>query len=98
MYFSTDAASRDLNSSTVLCYKCGVRNFQELAYQFRRDIPREELPGVLNVSFIRVLVVMSADRSDCSSLFAARCCKEWENLVLARAGPEETFSYICHQN
>lgn len=43
-YSSVDAASHDLNSSTVLCYKCGLRNFQELAYQFRCDIPRDELP------------------------------------------------------
>jgi len=69
-----DAASHDLNSSTVLCYKCGLRNFQELAYQFRRDIPREELPGVLKVSFICLLLEMSADRSDYSGLFAVRWC------------------------
>ena len=74
----------------MLCYKCGLRNFQELAYQFRCDIPRDELPGVLKFSFICVLV--SGDRSGYSGLFAVRWCKEWEKLVLARAGPEETFS------
>ncbi|XP_078362422.1 E3 ubiquitin-protein ligase CHFR-like isoform X2 [Oculina patagonica] len=43
-YTTVDGASHDINSSTVLCYRCGLRNFQELAYQFRRDIPRDKLP------------------------------------------------------
>ncbi|XP_074636657.1 E3 ubiquitin-protein ligase CHFR-like [Acropora palmata] len=43
-YTTTDGGSHELTSSTVLCYKCGWRNFQELAYQFRRDIPRDQLP------------------------------------------------------
>ena len=40
-----DGASHNLTSSTVLCYRCALRNLQELAYQFRRDIPRDQLPG-----------------------------------------------------
>lgn len=44
----------------MLCYKCGLRNFQELAYQFRRDIPRDQLPGVLKVSFNFWLLGMMA--------------------------------------
>ena len=33
-----------IDSTQVLCYACGLRNFKELAYQFRRDIPKSELP------------------------------------------------------
>lgn len=43
-YTTVDAASHDVNSETVLCHRCALRNFKELAYQFRRDIPREQLP------------------------------------------------------
>lgn len=43
-YTTIDTESHDLSSSTVVCYKCGLRNFQELAYQFRRNIPRDQLP------------------------------------------------------
>ncbi|XP_051888509.1 E3 ubiquitin-protein ligase CHFR isoform X1 [Pristis pectinata] len=37
----------DYNVSTnaVLCYCCGLHNFRELAYQYRQNIPKEELPG-----------------------------------------------------
>lgn len=34
-----------LGSGFVLCNTCAVKNLKELAFQFRRDIPREELPG-----------------------------------------------------
>lgn len=44
-FFCLDTESHDLSSSTVVCYKCGLHNFQELAYQFRRNIPRDQLPG-----------------------------------------------------
>ena len=74
MLFSTDAASHDLNSSTPLCYKCGLRNFQELAYQFRRDIPREQLPGLLKFSFSIFCFwkckLVGNDKSDYSDPFA----------------------------
>ncbi|XP_063448138.1 E3 ubiquitin-protein ligase CHFR-like [Mytilus trossulus] len=33
-----------INSNTALCYTCGLRNFKELAYQYRKDIPRDDLP------------------------------------------------------
>ncbi|XP_043924653.1 E3 ubiquitin-protein ligase CHFR [Protopterus annectens] len=29
---------------SVLCYSCGLRNFRELAYQYRQNIPAPELP------------------------------------------------------
>ena len=33
-----------IDSTQTLCYACGLRNFKELAFQFRRDIPNKELP------------------------------------------------------
>ena len=80
----------------MLCYKCGLRNFQELAYQFRRDIPRDELPGVLDVSFICLLLIKSADRGDYSGLFAVRWCKGWEKSALARAVMFGVLLSQCH--
>ncbi|XP_073257835.1 E3 ubiquitin-protein ligase CHFR-like isoform X2 [Porites lutea] len=47
-YSTIDGASHNLTSSTVLCYRCALRNLQELAYQFRRDIPRDQLPDAVN--------------------------------------------------
>ncbi|XP_070573140.1 E3 ubiquitin-protein ligase CHFR-like isoform X2 [Ptychodera flava] len=46
-YVTTDAHNfRGQKGSDVrICYPCGLRNFKELAYQFRRDIPRSELPA-----------------------------------------------------
>jgi E3 ubiquitin-protein ligase CHFR len=32
-----------------MCYTCGLRNFKELAYQYRRDIPKEDFPGKIRV-------------------------------------------------
>ncbi|XP_077996064.1 E3 ubiquitin-protein ligase CHFR-like [Glandiceps talaboti] len=48
-YVSTDAHNfRGRKGSDVrICYPCGLRNLKELAYQFRRDIPRTELPGTV---------------------------------------------------
>ncbi|XP_066018699.1 E3 ubiquitin-protein ligase CHFR isoform X4 [Pocillopora verrucosa] len=43
-----DAASHDINSESVLCYRCALRNFKELAYQFRRDIPMDQLPETVH--------------------------------------------------
>jgi len=35
--------------NAIVCDKCFRRNFSELAYQYRRDIPLIELPGSLFV-------------------------------------------------
>ncbi|ESO97402.1 hypothetical protein LOTGIDRAFT_159433 [Lottia gigantea] len=41
-------AEVNLNSNSVLCYACGLRNFKELVYQYRCDIPEEDLPDEVN--------------------------------------------------
>lgn len=33
-----------ITAQSVLCYSCGLRNFRELAYQYRQNIPASELP------------------------------------------------------
>ncbi|XP_075424719.1 E3 ubiquitin-protein ligase CHFR isoform X2 [Ascaphus truei] len=33
-----------INGTTVLCYFCGLRNFRDLTYQYRQNIPASELP------------------------------------------------------
>ncbi|KAM4051426.1 E3 ubiquitin-protein ligase CHFR isoform 3-T4 [Anomaloglossus baeobatrachus] len=33
-----------INGNTVLCYFCGLRNFRDLTYQYRQNIPPSELP------------------------------------------------------
>ncbi|KAJ1093966.1 hypothetical protein NDU88_007052 [Pleurodeles waltl] len=33
-----------ITGSTILCYLCGLRNFRELAYHYRQNIPVSELP------------------------------------------------------
>ncbi|XP_022102135.1 E3 ubiquitin-protein ligase CHFR-like [Acanthaster planci] len=43
-YICLDGAINRISSANILCYHCGLRNFQELAYQYRRDIPRIDLP------------------------------------------------------
>ncbi|XP_053557865.1 E3 ubiquitin-protein ligase CHFR isoform X2 [Bombina bombina] len=35
-----------INGTTVLCYFCGLRNFRDLTYQYRQNIPATELPAV----------------------------------------------------
>lgn len=35
----------NVSTNTVLCYCCGLHNFRELTYQYRQNIPKEELPG-----------------------------------------------------
>ena len=37
LFSSIDAACHDINSECVLCYRCALPNFKELAYQFRRE-------------------------------------------------------------
>ncbi|XP_076107813.1 E3 ubiquitin-protein ligase CHFR-like [Mytilus galloprovincialis] len=43
-YTCPDQSRFAINSNTALCYTCGLRNFKELAYQYRKDIPRDDLP------------------------------------------------------
>ncbi|KAM4707701.1 E3 ubiquitin-protein ligase CHFR isoform 1-T5 [Discoglossus pictus] len=33
-----------ISATTVLCYFCGLRNFRDLTYQYRQNIPATELP------------------------------------------------------
>uniref|UniRef100_A0A8C5P9D6 E3 ubiquitin-protein ligase CHFR n=1 Tax=Leptobrachium leishanense TaxID=445787 RepID=A0A8C5P9D6_9ANUR len=33
-----------INRTTVLCYFCGLRNFRDLTYQYRQNIPAADLP------------------------------------------------------
>ncbi|XP_048252090.1 E3 ubiquitin-protein ligase CHFR-like [Haliotis rufescens] len=33
-----------VDGETYFCYMCGLRNFKDLAYQYRKDIPKENLP------------------------------------------------------
>ena len=48
-YSTRDSALGRLTPETVVCHKCFLRNLQELAFQFRRDIPVRELPeGIRN--------------------------------------------------
>eukprot|EP00112_Aurelia_sp_Birch-Aquarium-sp1_P013541 Seg2876.1 transcript_id=Seg2876.1/GoldUCD/mRNA.D3Y31 product="E3 ubiquitin-protein ligase CHFR" protein_id=Seg2876.1/GoldUCD/D3Y31 len=42
-----------LSSTDILCFSCGLRCFKELVYQYRKDIPNEDLPTDV------------ANRSDC---------------------------------
>ncbi|KAI8507189.1 hypothetical protein Bbelb_145690 [Branchiostoma belcheri] len=47
-YTVTDPNSRPsspLTPDTVICYTCGLRNFRQLAYQYRSHIPRDQLPA-----------------------------------------------------
>ncbi|CAB3995649.1 E3 ubiquitin- ligase CHFR [Paramuricea clavata] len=37
----------ELNSNFILCNGCALKNLKELAFQFRRDIPRAELPAAV---------------------------------------------------
>ncbi|XP_012671439.1 E3 ubiquitin-protein ligase CHFR [Clupea harengus] len=36
-----------INTSSVVCYCCGLRAFKELAYKFRESIPSSELPATV---------------------------------------------------
>ncbi|XP_064620650.1 E3 ubiquitin-protein ligase CHFR-like isoform X2 [Lineus longissimus] len=44
-YTTVDSGRNHLNGDTATCYACGIRNFKELAYQYRRDIPASQLPA-----------------------------------------------------
>ena len=40
-----DTRTAMISSTTRVCYYCGLKNFKDLAYKFREDIPTEEIPG-----------------------------------------------------
>lgn len=46
-YTCPDQARYNMTGETPLCYACGLRNFKVLAYQYRFDIPPEELPATV---------------------------------------------------
>ena len=41
----SDSSTARLLSNTRTCYMCALRNFKELAYLYRTDIPHDDLPG-----------------------------------------------------
>jgi len=41
----TVSSRPNLRDSDVVCFSCGLRYFKELAYQYRAQMPREELPS-----------------------------------------------------
>ncbi|CAJ0944759.1 unnamed protein product [Ranitomeya imitator] len=43
-----------INGNTVLCYFCGLRNFRDLTYQYRQNIPPSELPVNYAISAIGI--------------------------------------------
>ena len=43
-YKCTDSRSTLISGKTRICYNCAVKNFRDLAFQYRKDIPLEELP------------------------------------------------------
>ncbi|ELU13559.1 hypothetical protein CAPTEDRAFT_218257 [Capitella teleta] len=45
--FTCSDAMRGLQANTVVCYACGLRNFKDLVYEFRKEIPKEELPAAV---------------------------------------------------
>ena len=44
-FVSTDSRSSQASSETIICYKCALKNFRDLAYLYREDIPLERLPS-----------------------------------------------------
>ena len=46
-YHCSDSRSSRMSSSTRTCYSCALKNFKDLVYLFRKDIPEDDLPGTL---------------------------------------------------
>ena len=44
LFFFTDKA-RGLNANTVICYRCGYRNYKELAYEYRSNLGADSFPS-----------------------------------------------------
>lgn len=45
-YHCTDSRSSRMSSSTRTCYSCAMKNFKDLVYLYRKDVPSDELPGI----------------------------------------------------
>ena len=43
-YKCSDSRSTLISAKTRLCYNCAVKNFRDLAFLYRKDIPLEDLP------------------------------------------------------
>ena len=46
-YHCADSRSSRMSSSTRTCYTCAMKNFKDLVYLYRKDIPSDELPGMV---------------------------------------------------
>ena len=46
-YHCTDSRSSRMSSSTRTCYSCAMKNFKDLVYLYRKDIPSDQLPGTV---------------------------------------------------
>ena len=44
-YHCADSRSSRMSSSTRTCYSCALKNFKDLVYLYRKDIPDDDLPG-----------------------------------------------------
>ncbi len=44
-YTCSDSRTARMSPTTRTCYKCALKNFKDLLYLYRRDIPDSELPG-----------------------------------------------------
>ncbi len=44
-YTCSDSRTARMSSSTRSCFRCALKNFKDLVYLYRRDIPDSELPG-----------------------------------------------------
>ena len=52
-YKCTDSRSTLISGKTRICYACALKNFKDLAFLYRKDIPKEDMPDNI------------ANRSDC---------------------------------
>ncbi|XP_076469271.1 E3 ubiquitin-protein ligase CHFR-like [Babylonia areolata] len=44
-YSCPDQARYNMTGKTPVCFACGLRNFKALVYQYRAEIPRDQLPA-----------------------------------------------------
>ena len=44
-YHCSDSRSSRMSSTTRTCYTCALKNFKDLVYLYRKEIPDDELPG-----------------------------------------------------
>ena len=63
-------ARQGLSSTDILCFSCGLRCFKELVYQYRKEIPNEDLPNEV------------ANRGDC--YWGKNCRTQHHNPMHAR--------------